>query len=91
MADKLKMAQDRPLAAGLDVDRRGSVISVLDPSNGEIVFEGKLAHDIQTWQRFLARFPECRIGAFYEAGPLGYTLCRRLRSLGVDCQVVAPS
>jgi transposase len=91
MADKHVLAQDRPLAAGLDIDRRGSVILVLDPSSGEVVYEGRLAHDLQTWQRFLARLPGCRIAAFYEAGPLGYTLCRRLRNLGVDCRVVAPS
>jgi transposase len=27
----------------------------------------------------------------YEAGPTGFVLCRRLRSLGFECEVVAPS
>jgi transposase len=91
MTRKHVLAAGRAISVGLDVDRHGSAMVLLDPGNGEIVYEGRLAHDLQTWQRFLTRLPGCGITAFYEAGPLGYTLCRRLRSLGVDCRVVAPS
>lgn len=91
MADKHVLAQNRPLSAGLDVDQRGSAVAVIDPSSGEIVYDGRVSHDVQSWQRFLTRLPGCRMAAFYEAGPMGNTLCRRLRSLGVDCRVVAPS
>jgi transposase len=91
MTRKDVLAAACSISAGLDVDRHGSAVILLDPRSGEIVYEGRLAHDRRTWQRFLNRLPGCRITAFYEAGPMGYTLCRRLHSLGVDCRVVAPS
>jgi transposase len=91
MAAKTILAEDRTLSAGLDVDGRGAAVALLDVTTGELIFEGRLAHDEATWEGFLARLPGCRIAAFYEAGPIGFTLCRRLIALGVQCRVVAPS
>jgi transposase len=91
MAGKTLLAEDRTLSAGLDVDARGAAVALLDVTTGEVIFEGRLAHDDAIWQRFLARLPGCRILAFYEAGPIGFTLCRRLIALGIHCRVVAPS
>ena len=34
---------------------------------------------------------EVRLHACYEAGPCGFGIARRLRQLGIDCAVVAPS
>jgi transposase len=75
----------------LDVDGRGAAVALLDVTSGELLFEGRLAHDVAAWQGLRARLPGCRIAAYYEAGPIGFTLCRRLTALGIDCRVVAPS
>jgi transposase len=85
------LAVDRVIAMGLDVDASASVAIVLDVSSGEQVFEGRVAHEELEWRRFLTRFPGCRLWACYEAGGLGFHLCRMLRRLGVDGQVIAPS
>jgi len=85
------IARNRALSIGLDVDKKKSVIVVLDPSSGHVLFEGSLAHDEACWCSFLERFPGCRLRAFYEAGLTGFWQCRMLRRLGVDCQVVAPN
>jgi transposase len=47
-------------------------------------------------EKLLARLrkrygPDVIIRACYEAGPCGFTIARRLRQLGVECAVVAPS
>ena len=91
MAGKTVLARERRLSAGLDIDQRGAVIALLDQTSGELIFEGKLGHDAEAWRSFLDRLPGCRIQAFYEAGPMGFVLCRRLVALGVECRVVAPS
>jgi transposase len=91
MAPKAILAQGRTLSAGLDVDHRTAMVVLLDVASGEIVYEGRLNHDAATWRTFLARMPDCRVWACYEACGLGFTLYRTLRALGVDCHVVAPS
>ncbi len=43
-------------------------------------------------RRFLARFADHRVlSVCYEAGPTGYELHRLLTSMGIRCQVIAPS
>jgi transposase len=81
----------RSLSIGLDVDAKTSFVCVLDVVTGAILYEGRVHHTDAAWDRFLARFPSCRFWACYEAGLTGFSLCRRLRARGIDCQVVAPS
>ncbi|MBU0691890.1 IS110 family transposase [bacterium] len=85
------LAEARRVALGLDVDAKAVVVAALDVTSGEILFQGRLSHRHEDWQRFLARFPRCELWACYEAGYTGFHLCRMLRELGVDCRVVAPS
>jgi transposase len=66
-------------------------VAALDVASGEILFLGRLSHVEEDWQRFLLRFPGCRLWACYEAGYTGFALCRLLCGKGVDCRVVAPS
>ncbi|MDT5297762.1 MAG: transposase, partial [Mycobacterium sp.] len=43
-------------------------------------------------RRLIGRFPDLGLlRVCYEAGPTGFWLARLLRSMGVSCQVVAPS
>lgn len=85
------IARDRALAIGLDVDTETSYACVLDAETGQPLFDGRIKHDPDAWDRLLARLPGCRVWACYEAGSIGFWLCRRLREHGVDCKVVAPS
>jgi transposase len=81
----------RTISLGLDVDSETVMVVALDLSNGIIEFEGRLRYDEASWSKFQKRFEGCRIWAVYEAGPVGFGLCRMLRSLGIECEVVAPS
>jgi len=52
----------------------------------------KIFHDEESVRRLIGRFPEPRLlRTCYEAGPTGYDLARLLASMGVSCQVIAPS
>jgi transposase len=41
-------------------------------------------------KKLQAKHRGARIYACYEAGPCGYWLCRELRAIGVECEVIAP-
>jgi transposase len=52
----------------------------------------RIANDEPSVRRLVAQFPDRRgLRACYEAGPTGYELARLLTSLGVRCQVIAPT
>jgi transposase len=57
---------------------------------------GVISNDLHAVEKWIARLrkvhgKERRLRACYEAGPCGFGLARRLRQLGVECEVVAPS
>lgn len=53
---------------------------------------GEIPNDLTRLRKQLAPLGEpSEIQVCYEAGPTGYGLCRSLRELGYDCQVVAPA
>ena len=57
---------------------------------------GVISNDLQAIEKWIARLrkahgKETQLRACYEAGPCGFGLARRLRQLGVECEVVAPS
>lgn len=81
----------RTIALGLDVDLQRSTVVALNVANGSIEFESHVPHTEEAWLKVLKRFPGAALWACYEAGNRGFGLCRMLRRLGVDCQVVAPS
>jgi transposase len=52
----------------------------------------RMAHDEASICRLVGRFPDPQmLEACYEAGATGYELARLLHSMGVRCQVIAPS
>ncbi|MFH0883803.1 MAG: IS110 family transposase [bacterium] len=79
------------VSIGIDVDKQKSVVVALEVMTGQILYEGGVVHDRDSWQRVLRRLTGYRLWACYEAGCTGFGLCRMLRELGVDCRVVAPS
>ena len=76
---------------GLDVSKDSIAVAVLAPDRDRPTVQ-KIFHDEQSVRRLVGRF-EDRSGlwAGYEAGPTGYDLYRLLVSLGVRCDVIAPS
>ncbi len=64
---------------------------------GDPELYGKAPADLDAFVRVLRRVlakygvTKEEVAICYEAGPTGFVLCRRLRSLGFECEVVAPS
>ena len=57
---------------------------------------GAISNDLHALEKLIGRLrnahgKEVVLRACYEAGPCGFGLARRLKQLGVECQVVAPS
>lgn len=74
---------------GVDVDSKGFSIAIFYPETGEIQ-----EHRVKPQLKPLLAVLEQVSGAVrvcYEAGFLGFSLCRSLREKGYHCDVVAPS
>ena len=76
---------------GLDVHKDSISVGVLNAGHESPDVE-RIFNDEESVRRLVGRFAEPgRLRACYEAGPTGYELYRLLVSLGVRCDVVAPS
>lgn len=76
---------------GMDVSKREILAGVVSGGEGDVRVH-RLGHDESSVRRFVGRFPDrSRLRVCYEAGPTGYGLFRLLESMGVACEVVAPS
>jgi transposase len=91
MSTKKVICTGSQISLGIDVDSKTSFVVALDTQNGEIVDERRMNHDSSTWKNYLDHFENCKIWGCYEAGGTGFGLYRILVSLGVDCQVIAPT
>jgi transposase len=80
-----------PIHLGLDVHRDTISVGILLPDQ-HIPEVDKIPHDEASIRRLVGRLgPPTRLRACYEAGPTGFELARLLSSMGVGCQVIAPS
>jgi len=80
-----------PIHLGLDVAKNAIVVGVLLPGCDGVDVD-RIAHDEASVRRLVDRFGDrSGLRACYEAGPTGFGLYRLLRSMGVACDVVAPS
>jgi transposase len=85
------MASAGLIHLGMDVSMNTIVVGVLRPGE-EMPVVDRVFNDEESIRRLIGRFADRRrLSACYEAGPGGYELYRLLTSMGVDCEVVAPS
>ena len=76
---------------GLDVSKDSISVAVLHPDR-DVAEVDKIFHDEESVRRLVKRMgTRSKLWACYEAGPTGYELYRWLTSMGVRCDVVAPS
>ena len=82
---------------GLDVHKASIVIALALEGRSDPEIYGKAPSDLNSFLKILRRVMDKYqltkedIALCYEAGPTGFVLVRRLRELGFECEVVAPS
>ena len=85
------VSQLAPVHLGLDVHKDTISAGILR-SDQQVPEVERVANDEPAVRRLVARFGDPRLlRACYEAGPTGFELARLLHSMGVSCQVIAPS
>jgi transposase len=76
---------------GLDVHAETIAVAIAEP-DGEVRSLGIIPNREESIRRLVKKLgPPERLQACYEAGPTGYVLYWQLTSLGVKCEVVAPT
>jgi transposase len=76
---------------GLDVHAETITVAVAEP-RGEVRSIGTIPNRLESIRKMIGKLgPVKELRACYEAGPTGYVLYWQLATLGVECQVVAPT
>lgn len=82
---------------GLDVHKAQMQIGLAFSGRRDVELYGKSSMDLDRFLTVLRRIlkkynlDKTEVALCYEAGPTGFVLARRLRTLGYECEVVAPS
>jgi transposase len=85
------IARSAPIHLGLDVHKDTISVGIL-PIDQQVQDVERIPHDEASIRRLVGRLGDPRwLRACYEAGPTGFELARLLASMGVGCDVIAPS
>ena len=80
---------------GLDVHKDLNEVAIAEGrrTSGELRVYGSISNDLHALEKLARKLggPGITLHFVYEAGPCGFGIYRRLRQLGLDCIVVAPS
>jgi transposase len=76
---------------GLDVHKISISAAVVAADRDRVEVTNLMADDASVRKFFSHQGPPERVRVVYEAGPTGYDLQRKLASMGIACQVAAPS
>jgi len=75
---------------GLDVHKDTIAVAVLRPGTVECD-ERVIPNTPEAWRRLLTRYPAASLSTCYEAARREYDTHRLVTSLGIACDVIAPS
>jgi len=77
---------------GIDVDKEGISLAVIDEGNNAISVEKRIRNDDVSLLKSLKRLRNGQqdLRTCYEAGPCGYVIKRLLDDAKIDCSVIAP-
>jgi transposase len=79
---------------GMDVHAETIAIAIAEAGrDGEVRAYGTISSGLHSVEKTLKKLghPDKELRVCYEAGPCGFVLARRLKELGIACDVVAPS
>jgi transposase len=77
---------------GLDVSKEKIAISIAEEGRTDPRYWGMIPHTVESIKKFVKKIGDPKmIRVCYEAGPTGYGLYRLFLSLGIECDVIAPS
>lgn len=86
------MDESSKVYVGLDVHKETIAIARALPGREPARLMGEIAHDVGRLVKKLQPLGDpADVHIVYEAGPTGYGLQRRLRGLGYECEIIAPS
>jgi transposase len=83
---------NKTLFVGLDVHKDSIVVAVAEAGRAPARVVATVAFQGDALRKVLQKLgPKAAVTCCYEAGPTGYGLARTLRTMGWDCEVIAPS
>jgi transposase len=77
---------------GLDVSKEKIAVAIADEGRDEPRYWGMIPNTVESIRKLVNKLGEKdNLRVCYEAGPTGYGLYRLFLSLGIECEVIAPS